>query len=154
MRNIMRFAGMAVIVAAMFFVTPAKAAAQNEIASITVLADSRLAVAFSEIASRFAHESMISVSGTFGAGDEQKKKIEDGESADLFITSDMQLIQQLKTKGLVDVYSIGRVASHHDIHYTAAIVASENMTPARNFLAFLKSPEARDIFRKNGMSAP
>jgi ABC-type molybdate transport system substrate-binding protein len=126
----------------------------HEIASITVLADNRLALPLAELASRFSHENMTSVTGVFGISEEQTKKIEGGESADLFITTDPQLVQRLKTKGLVDVYSITCIASRHDLHFTAAIVAGENMTPARSFLAFLKSEEARGIFRKNGLSGP
>lgn len=154
MRKLMRSAAMIAAIINMTFSGPTRATVPSEIQSITVLADSHLAVAFSEIASKFAQENMISVSGAFGESEEQKKKIEDGESADLFVTGDMKLIEQLKTKGLVDVYSIGRIASHHEVHYIAAIVAGENMTAARSFLLFLKSPEARDIFRKNGLSTP
>ena len=90
----------------------------------------------------------------FGVSAEQVKKIEDGESADLFITATPDEIQQLKTKGMVDVYSIGRVASRREIHFTAAVVASENMTTARGFLKFLKSEPARAVFRKYGLTAP
>jgi ABC-type molybdate transport system substrate-binding protein len=143
-----------ITVIAIFVSLPTAASEQKDIESVTILADSRLAVPFSQLASRFSHESMISISGAFGVSADQKKKIEDGETADLFITSDMSLIQQLKVKGMVDVYSIGRIASHHDEHFIAAVVASENMTPARNFLAFLKSDEAKDIFKKNGLSVP
>ncbi len=142
------------VVINMFLFCPAQALEQKEIESITVLADGQIAVALSELASLFTHEKTISVSATFGISEDQKKRIEDGESADLFITTDMQLIQQLKVKGLVDVYSIGRIASHHETHFLAAVVASENMTPARNFLAFLKSDEARKVFKKNGLSVP
>jgi ABC-type molybdate transport system substrate-binding protein len=132
----------------------AVAADAQEMNSITVLADSRLGVVLSELASSFTQDNMISVSNTFGVSSEQEKKIEDGESADLFITADPVLVQQLKIKGMVDVYSIGRVASQRDVHFTAAVVASENMTAARNYLAFLKSKKAREIFKNNGMSTP
>ncbi len=126
----------------------------KEIDSVTVLADARLAVPLSELASRFAQQSMISVAGSFGVSADQKKKIEDGESADLFITSDPALIEQLKIKGLVDVYSIQEIARSKTAHFTAAIVAGENMTPARNFLAYLKTTESRKILFANGLTAP
>lgn len=130
------------------------AADNRDIESITVLGDSRLAAPMSELATTYTQAHMVSVTTTFGKPEEQEKKIEDGESADLFITADAALIQQLKVKGMVDVYSIGRIASHRETHYSAAVVASENMTAARNFLSFLRSKEARDIFKKNGMSIP
>jgi ABC-type molybdate transport system substrate-binding protein len=131
------------------------AAEPKEIESITVLADNRLAVPLAQLSSMFAHSSMISVANTFGSNAaEQKKKIEDGEPADVFITADAQLVQQLKVKGMVDVYSIGEIAKQEAVHYTAVVVAGENMTPARNFLEYLKSADAREIFTKNGLSVP
>ncbi len=137
----------------------AMAADKKEIESITVLADSSLAVPLSQAASAFAHKTMdnntmISVANIFGVSANQKKKIEDGDSGDVFITTDASLIQQLKTKGMIDVYSIGEIASEHARHYTAAVVASENMTPARKFLEYLKSDEAKEIFDSNGFTTP
>jgi ABC-type molybdate transport system substrate-binding protein len=144
----------AAFIAVAGFFGVAQASDVREIQSVTVLADSRLAVPLSELASRYTRENMVTVSAAFGGSEEQKKRIEDGEAADLFITADAELIQQLKVKGLVDVYSIGRVASHKDVHYTAAVVASENMTSARCFLEFLKTPEAEEILRSNDLSVP
>ena len=133
---------------------PLQAADFNEIQSITVLSDARLAIPLSQLASVFTHTHMISVASVFGASAEQKKKIEDGEPADLFITSNHELIEQLKIKGLVDVHSIGNITDSKSVHFTAAVVAGENMTPARLFLEYLKSPEAQAIFRKNGLAEP
>jgi len=130
------------------------AAEPKEIESITVLSDNRLAVPLSKLASDFSHQSMISVSNVFGQSADQKKKIEDGESADLFITSDSQLIEQLKIKGMVDVNSIGIIGRLNVVSYSGAVVAGESMTPARSFLEYLKSPEAQEIFRKSEAAAP
>jgi len=132
----------------------AAAADNREIGSVTVLADSRLTVPISELATLFTHEDFVTITSIFGESIAQKKKIEDGEAADLFITADGSLIQQLKLKGMVDVYSIGRIASEKDTRFTAAVVASENMTAAREFLKFLKSPRAQEVFKKNGLTAP
>lgn len=132
--------------------SPAAAFDGKDIGSVTVLTEPKLAVPLSELASKFARTSMITVSASFGASENQEKHIEEGEAADLFITSSPQLIDQLRMKGMVDVHSIGRVAAHHDIRYFAAVVASENMTSARAFLAFIKSDAARAIWKKNGLS--
>jgi molybdate transport system substrate-binding protein len=40
--------------------------------------------------------------------------------------------------------------SHPPITYQAAIVKGNNMETGRVFLAFLKSPEAKNIFQKYG----
>jgi ABC-type molybdate transport system substrate-binding protein len=150
---------------AFFMCLPVANAAENkEIESITVLAESKLAVPLSQLSSNFTHQTtvekilpdqgMIGVATVFGNSVDQKKKIEDGESADIFITSDASLIQNLKIKGMIDVYSIGEIANNHSVHYTAAVVASENMTPARKFLEYLKSAEAQKIFKANGLTTP
>jgi ABC-type molybdate transport system substrate-binding protein len=126
----------------------------KEIETITVMSDADLAIPLSQISSLFTQGRPISVANNFGDSTQQKKKIEDGESADIFITSQGDLVQQLKIKGLVDVYSIGRIASAHEKSYTIAVVAGEHMTTARVFLDFLKSYEARDIFKANGFTTP
>lgn len=125
-----------------------------EAKTITVMAENGLAIPLSQIASTFTRNTFISVSNHFGDSSQQKKKIEDGESADIFITSQADLVQQLKTKGLVDIYSIGKIASQKDKTYTVAVVAGENMTPARVFLDFLKSEDAKSIFNSNGLATP
>lgn len=126
----------------------------KEIESITVFADKRLSIPLAQLASQFSTQSTISVSDIFGSSQDQKKKIEDGEAADIFITSEPELIQQLKIKGMVDVYSIGEIAVLDSTHFDAAVVAGENMTPARAFLEFLKSPDAQKLLRQNAPAAP
>jgi ABC-type molybdate transport system substrate-binding protein len=138
----------------LFFTLSAHAADYSEIQSITVLADTRLSIPLSQLATRFTQSHNISVANAFGTSADQKKKIEDGEPADLFITSNAELIEQLKIKGLVDVNSITRITDSKSVRFTAAVVAGENMTPARKFLEYIKSPEAQPFFMKNGLAEP
>jgi ABC-type molybdate transport system substrate-binding protein len=131
----------------------------NEVDTITVMSESSLSLSMSQISSLFTQlrtspDHSISVSNNFGDSGLQKKKIEDGESADIYITSQPELVQELKIKGLVDVYSIGKIAVQGDKTYTVAVVAGEHMTPARVFLDFLKSYEAKELFKKNGFTTP
>jgi len=127
----------------------------RDLGSVNVLTEQRLSVPLAELSSLFTQQNMITVADTFGASENQEKRIEDGEAADLFITSNATLIQQLRIKGMVDIHSITRVASHgKDTHFMAAVVAGENMGSARAFLAFLKTDEAKAVFRKNGLSVP
>jgi ABC-type molybdate transport system substrate-binding protein len=132
----------------------AYAADSQEIASITVLADPTLSLPLAELASTFSHHTLISVAVVFGDSVAQKKKIEDGDTGDVFITANAEQIQQLKVRGMVDINTIGPVADAKDEHFIAAVIASENMTPAREFLRFIKSGEAKKIFVKNGLVAP
>lgn len=130
------------------------AASFKNIENVTVMAETPLAIPIAQITSRFTNGNAISVSSNFGDSAVQAKKIEDGESADIFITSHAELIEQLKTKGLVDVYSISPIAQQGSSTYSVVVVAGENMTPARVFLDFLKSLEAQEIFKNNGLSIP
>jgi ABC-type molybdate transport system substrate-binding protein len=126
----------------------------QEIESVTVMADSNLAIPLSQLASEFSAHNMTSIANVFGMSDDQEKKIENGESADLFITRDPAAIEQLKVKGMVDVYSISKLGALNGIFFTAAVVASENMTPARHFLEYLKSDDAKKIFEQNEVKIP
>lgn len=136
------------------FSIAAQANEMTEMQAVNLLADSHLALPLSQLVSQFSRHSMISVSAAFGAGVDQKKKIEDGEPADLFIATDPQLFQQLKLKGMIDVYSLDEIAAQGALHYNAAVVAGENMDSARTFLQYLKSDEAKEIFERNGLHAP
>ncbi len=132
----------------------AHAASFKNIENVTVMAETPLAIPMAQITSRFTNGNAISVSSNFGDSAIHAKKIEDGESADIFITSHAELIEQLKTKGLVDVYSISPIALQGEATYSMVVVAGENMTPARVFLDFLKSQEAQEILKNNGLSIP
>lgn len=132
----------------------ASAASFKNIENVTVMAETPLAIPIAQITSRFTDGNRISVSSNFGDSAVQAKKIEDGESADIFITSHPELIDQMKTKGLVDVYSISPIATHGAATYNVVVVAGENMTPARVFLDFLKTEEAQEILKNNGLSIP
>ena len=134
--------------------SPAHATGFKNIESITVMAEAPLAIPVAQIASAFTRGRSISVYSNFGESATQSKKIEDGESADLIITSHADLIEQLKTKGLVDIYSISPIAAKGGTPYIVAVVAGENMTPARVFLDFLKSKDAKEIFKNNGLDLP
>lgn len=133
---------------------PTAAQQVSSVESVTVMSESALAVPMAEITSDFVRSHSISVSANFGDSAVQSKKIEDGESADLFITSQADLIEQMKTKGLVDVYSISPMASQGQTSYLVVVVAGENMTPARVFLEHLKSEGAKKILKKHGLSTP
>jgi|GEM_PF-1022193 len=88
---------------------------------------------------------MISVTDIFGDSLAQKKKIEDGDSGDLLVTFNKTVIEDLKLKGLVDVYSISEIKISGEMNFYAVVLASENMPPAREFLEYMKSAEAQNI---------
>lgn len=132
---------------------------RGEVDTISVQAEMDLDIPLAQISSRFTRaqpedRKPISVYNNFGNSAAQKKKIEDGESADVFITSEQQLVQDLKNKGMVDVYSISPIAKRNGKTYVGAVVAGENMTAARVFLDYLRSEQALEFFKQNGFETP
>jgi ABC-type molybdate transport system substrate-binding protein len=146
----------AVILAALLIFLPQKAAfaQEKEIESITVLSDRRLVIPMSQLVSAFVQHYPVSVATVYGQSVEQEKKIEDGESADIFISDDPYLLKLLQRKGMVDVYTVGKLAHNDEMRFSVAVVAGENMTAARQFLEFLHSAEASEIFYHAGLKTP
>lgn len=78
--------------------------------SISVLADASLAPAMAEIAKIYAERRNISVIFTFDSAFELSQRINSGESADVFIADHPRWIEELKQKGVIDVYSLHTIA--------------------------------------------
>lgn len=75
--------------------------------------------------------------------------VERGEAAaGIVYGSDAALTPKVKVAGVFPE------SSHPAISYPAAILTGHDSAEARAFLAFLKSPAAKDIFRRYGFSAP
>ncbi len=74
--------------------------------TITVLAPSSFADVMSEISREYTTNYKATVSVTLDSQAELAQKIEQGESADVFISEHLPTIENLKRQGLVDVYSI------------------------------------------------
>jgi len=68
-----------------------------------------------------------------------------GQSAGIIYSSDAQLYA-------VDLRVVSNISekSHKPIEYLAAVVTGEDMPEAKDYLAFLASEEAKQIFRKYG----
>jgi molybdate transport system substrate-binding protein len=87
--------------------SPAHAALERD--AINVLADESLTLPLTEISRRFSLLHHIPVTCAFSSPLVSLHQIEEGESADVFITSYLSLLEQLRRKGLVDVYSQRRI---------------------------------------------
>ena len=75
--------------------------------------------------------------------------VERGEAAaGIVYGSDAALTAKVKVAG---VFPAG---SHPVISYTAAVLAGHDTAEARAFLAFLKTPAAKDIFKRFGFTRP
>jgi molybdate transport system substrate-binding protein len=77
----------------------------NALPSVNVMADSNLNVAISHIARSYSSEKNIVVNSSYADVATQEAQIIDGAAADILITPKASLIEDLKTRGVIDVYS-------------------------------------------------
>jgi molybdate transport system substrate-binding protein len=106
--------------------------------SITILASSSLTDVMTELTRIYSTKSGYSVAIVLGSPAELVDSIEDGESADFFISEDQAGMTNLKQKGLVDVFTISNLAQNRLVlaasvkHYLSRYV-KENMALERLF---------------------
>lgn len=97
----------------MLLATPALAQKSGETSlGITVLASTSLTDALTEISRIYAKKKGITVSSFFEAPSELANTIEQGESADVYISEDKESFTQLKQQGLIDAYDFVSVAKN------------------------------------------
>lgn len=82
------------------------------ISSVTVMADSAMSNAIAEVARNYSRDFQVVVNTSFTLPSVQEAQINEGGSADVLITPRQQWIDQLKTRGLIDVYSQSLVAKN------------------------------------------
>lgn len=101
------------LIALAFSASPCSPAAQpaEENPSIMVMADPALAVPLARLAREYSLRQGGIVTLAYGSSAEQMQLIEEGAPADLFISTDPELIEKLKLSGLADVYSEAALAS-------------------------------------------
>lgn len=80
--------------------------------SLTVLASSSLTDVMGELTRAYSKNKGYSIGISFGAPADLLSLVEDGESADVFITDDAEGMLNLKQKGLVDVFTISNIAQN------------------------------------------
>ncbi|MGE0753929.1 MAG: molybdate ABC transporter substrate-binding protein [Alphaproteobacteria bacterium] len=91
--------------------------------SVTVMSDKSINNAIIAIARNYSLENNTVVNTAFTTPDVQQQQIMDGSAADIVITPQEEWIEELKTLGLVDVYSKTEIASNR-----LALVTSANNT--------------------------
>lgn len=81
-------------------------AEMRDLPHITVLADASLTAPITELARSYSSQKNITITASYNSTSEQAWKIEEGESADMFISAHPYWMSELKQKGLIDVYSL------------------------------------------------
>jgi len=95
------------LLAALVLALPSRALAVD---SVTLLADSTISLAMAQVARSYARDRLVVVNASFAAPVSQEAQIKEGGAADILITPRLSRIEELKTQGLVDVYSQATVA--------------------------------------------
>lgn len=93
----------------------------DEVSSISIIADSSLALPMTDIILQYTKEKHKAVSASFQPPSEQEVEVSEGASYDVLITARTRLIDDLKLSGLVDIYSEATIAKNHLV-----LVASSN----------------------------
>ncbi len=73
--------------------------------SLTVMADNSMSLAVAQIARNYSAQRGVVVSTSFSTQGAQEAQITEGSSVDILITSQGAWVEQLKTRGLIDIYS-------------------------------------------------
>jgi molybdate transport system substrate-binding protein len=88
---------------------------QNSFASqsrnLTVFAEQNMVVALTKITRLYSQRANVIISTNFNSSLDLINDIDSGEPADVFISAHSGLIENLRQKGLVDVYNIGYIAA-------------------------------------------
>jgi molybdate transport system substrate-binding protein len=81
-------------------------ASTHDLPQVTILAASSLSEPLTELTRIYSKKQNVIVTASFDGTAEQARKIEQGEQADIFISSHPFWMSFLKQKGLIDVYSL------------------------------------------------
>jgi len=79
--------------------------------NLTVFSEPNMAVALSKIARLFSQKNNVIVSINFSSSFDLINEIDIGAPANVFISAHPQIIENLRQKGLVDVYNIAYIAN-------------------------------------------
>jgi molybdate transport system substrate-binding protein len=103
LRRILHKSNIALLLALLCLLFPARHAAALD--SITIMADNSMNLALVKLARGYSSRYGISVTTSFAVPAAQEAQITDGVAADIIITPQQAWIEQLKTRGLIDIYS-------------------------------------------------
>lgn len=112
------------IIAILSFIPPSANAITHDLPQVTILAASSLSEPLTELTRIYSKKQNIIVTASFDGTAEQARKIEQGEQADIFISSHPFWMSFLKQKGLIDVYSLTNLVRNK---LTLAISVKSNL---------------------------
>lgn len=117
--------------------------------NLTILAEPSMVEALTRIARIYSRDNSTTISIGFADSSQLIQSIEDGEPSDVFISAHRYWIDNLKQKGLVDIYNIGHIANDS----LALVTSKENFRIPSELLAsdldFSKSLEIMNKYSLN-----
>ncbi len=114
--------------------------------TLTIFAEPNLSSALTEIARLYSKQNSNLISIEFGSASEMINRIEDGEPSDLFISAHKVWIDDLKQKGLIDIYNV----THITDDTLVLVTSTENKrVPVELRQKGLKFADALEILNKN-----
>ncbi|MFT6106185.1 MAG: molybdenum ABC transporter molybdate-binding protein [Rickettsiales bacterium] len=113
----------------------------NKTENLTIFSEKGMEYPLVKIARLYSEQKNTVVSINFDQSSQLIRDIDDGEPADVFISSDPDLIETLKQKGLVDVYNLVNIAEDKLL-----LVASKNNKKI-NIEELKKLPKSHEILQ-------
>jgi len=92
------------------FTLNCKNALALQIKNLTVLAEPNMVPSLTKLSRIYSQKNGVTISVNFSSSTDLISEIESGEPADVFISAHKFWIENLKQKGLVDIYNISHIA--------------------------------------------
>lgn len=126
--------------------------------NLTIFAEPNLAIALTKISRLYSQQHNIVLALNFASSIDLVEEIDGGEPADIFISAHSDLIENLRHKGIVDVYNIGYFAEDDLVLIIAKNSKSNFISTEKNLnlevaIAILNKNRANIIIDTEGSSS-
>ena len=118
----------------------------HDLPQVTILAASSFSKPLTELTRIYSKKESVVITASFDGTAEQSNKIEQGEQADIFISSHPHWMSRLKQKGLIDVYSLTNLVRNKlTLVISTKSGLNEYPIPGEGFAAKLNFLKRRNI---------
>lgn len=110
MKSLTSITRLIVLTSFCFFVFFNKISFASQSRNLTIFAEPNMVFAISKIARFYSQKHNVIISINFHSSEDSVTTIDSGEPADIFISAHSEMIENLRQKGLIDVYNVGYFA--------------------------------------------
>ena len=136
--------------AAILLVATMSLPAQTQTRDILLFADESLRNAIEEANHLFLYENAMKVVVTYGATPELARQLENGATADVFISASPQAMDSLEQRKLIEAGTRTDLVRKPPSTYPIAILSSSTNVLGSIYVQYLTSPKAAPFFEKQG----